>query len=90
MLDASKELCGADWTQAQQKYPLDAQPKDVALKLCFTGVYSYSFLVDGLKLPKDKLITVQKNVGDSEIEWALGAAYKEAAELLKRTNLRPT
>ena len=38
--------------------------------------------------PSDKVVTVQKDVDGSEIEWALGAAYKEAADFLKRTNLR--
>jgi len=41
--------------------------------------YAYAFLVDGLKLKRDKLITVQREVDESEIEWALGAAYKEIA-----------
>lgn len=88
--DATTKVCSANWDTVQATYPLDSQPKDVGLKMCFSGSYAYSFLVDGLKIAKDKVLTIQKEVGASEIEWALGAAYKEAADLLKRTNLRPT
>jgi len=87
---AAEMVCGLQWDSVQKSFPRDGQGKDVNLKLCFSSAYAYSFLVDGLKLPKDKQLTIQKEVGPSEIEWALGAAYKEAAELLKRTNLRPT
>jgi hypothetical protein len=87
---AAEMVCGLQWESLQKSFPRDGQGKDVNLKLCFSSAYAYSFLVDGLKLPKDKQLTIQKEVGPSEIEWALGAAYKEAAELLKRTNLRPT
>jgi Golgi nucleoside diphosphatase len=90
ILEATNKVCSLEWDALKATYPLDQQPKDVALKMCFSGSYAYSFLVDGLKIPVDKVLTVQKAVGDSEIEWALGAAYKEAAEMLKRTNLRPT
>ena len=38
--------------------------------------YTAAFLLDGLKIPGAKDITVQRVVGDSEIEWALGAVYK--------------
>lgn len=87
---AASKVCSADWSTVQATYPLDNQPKDVGLKMCFSGSYAYSFLVDGLKIDEHKILTIQKEVGASEIEWALGAAYKEAADLLKRTNLRPT
>jgi len=87
---SSYEVCGLDYNSLQLSYPKDQQSKDVNIKLCFLSSYAYNFLIDGLKLSKDKVITIQKEVGSSEIEWALGAAYKEAADLLKRTNLRPT
>ena len=44
--------------------------------------YATSFLIDGLKLPLTKEITVQRNVDGSEIEWALGAVYKELEDFL--------
>ena len=49
-------LVGTEWDKVQTSYPLDSQPKDVNLKLCFVGSYAYSFLVDGLKLGKDKMV----------------------------------
>jgi Golgi nucleoside diphosphatase len=87
---ASDEYCSMDWNAIQANFPKDAQPKDVNDKNCFLSAFAYSFLVDGLKVPSHKAITIQKEVDGSEIEWALGAAYKETAEFLKRTNLRPT
>ena len=50
------EMVGTEWEKVQASYPLDSQPKDVNLKLCFVGSYAYSFLVDGLKLGKDKVV----------------------------------
>jgi len=87
--DASENFCSLNWQDVEANYPKDAQGKDVNMKSCFVSAFSYSFLVDGLKIPSKKVITIQKEVGDSEIEWALGAAYKEAADFLKRTHLRP-
>jgi hypothetical protein len=90
ILEATNKVCSVKWDALGTDYPFDAQPKDVNTKMCFIGSYSYSFLTNGLKIPDDKHVTIQKDVGKSEIEWALGAAYKEAADFLKRTNLRPT
>lgn len=86
----SDHFCALPYAAVDQAYPKDAQPKDVNGKMCFLSAFAYAFLVDGLKIPADKTITIQKEVDGSEIEWALGAAYKEAAGFLKRTNLRPT
>lgn len=86
--EASEEFCSLHWNTVQASYPRDAQSKDVNTKMCFISGFSYSFLVDGLKIPENKIITIQKEVDGSEIEWALGAAYKEGATFLKRTNLR--
>ena len=86
---ASNKMCALDYTSVQNTYPLDSQGKDNNIKFCFVGSYSYSFLVEGLGIASNKQITTQKEVGsDVEIEWALGAAYKEAADFLKRSNLR--
>ncbi len=87
---SSDEFCASDWANIQANYPKDGQPKDVNEKTCFLSAFAYSFLVDGIKIPAHKPITIQKEVDGSEIEWALGAAYKETADFLKRTNLRPT
>lgn len=88
---AADKMCGMDYDAVQKSYPMDTQGKDNNIKFCFVGSYAYNFLVDGLGVSPTKKITTQKEVGsDVEIEWALGAAYKEAADFLKRTNLRPT
>jgi hypothetical protein len=86
--EASETFCSLPWSEVQANYPKDAQAKAVNMKTCFISAFSYSFLVDGLKIPSSKTITIQKEVDNSEIEWALGAAYKETAEFLKRTHLR--
>lgn len=88
--EAAEEVCSHTYQELQAKYPRDGQPKDVATKLCFSLSYSAAFLLDGLHLPADKHITVQKEVDSDEIEWALGAAYKEASDFLKISYLKPT
>lgn len=88
-LAAASLVCGSDWNNVQNTYPKDGQEKNNNVKWCFSASYAVGFLTKGLSLDTDKPITIQKEVDGSEIEWALGAAYKEAADLLKRTNLRP-
>lgn len=88
--EAAEEVCRLSFDDLKVKYPRDGQPKDVATKLCFSLSYSAAFLLDGLHLSVDKAITVQKEVKGDEIEWALGAAYKEAADFLKIRYLKPT
>eukprot|EP00607_Mallomonas_marina_P002879 CAMPEP_0182429124 /NCGR_PEP_ID=MMETSP1167-20130531/25532_1 /TAXON_ID=2988 /ORGANISM="Mallomonas Sp, Strain CCMP3275" /LENGTH=445 /DNA_ID=CAMNT_0024612471 /DNA_START=449 /DNA_END=1786 /DNA_ORIENTATION=- len=79
-LDSSVEVCSTSWSSLATEFPRDAQPKDFNTKMCFATSYAAAFLVNGLGLPREKLITVQKEVAGSEIEWALGAAYKEALD----------
>jgi hypothetical protein len=86
---AANKVCVLPWQTVQSSYPVDGQGKDVNTKLCFIASYANMFLTQGLGVRRDKVVTVQKDVDGSEIEWALGAAYKEAADFLKRTNLRP-
>ena len=88
--DAAQEVCDLKWDQLMADYPKDGQDKSNNDKWCFMLSYATSFLIDGLKLPLTKEITVQRNVGDSEIEWALGAVYKELEDLFSTNvgNLR--
>ena len=72
-LTASNEICSVEWSAAQLQYPKDSQPKDTTLKLCFSSSYAGMFLTKGLGLDAEKVVTVQKEVDGSEIEWALGA-----------------
>jgi len=90
ILEASNRYCSLEYNILGTTYPLDSQPKDVNTKMCFIGSYAYDFVTSGLKLAKDKVVTIQKDVGKSEIEWALGAAYKEGADFLLKKYLRPT
>lgn len=86
---AATKICNTEWKSVQESYPKDTSPKDQMVKMCFSASYANAFLIDGLHMKEDKVLTVQKEVDGSEIEWALGAAYKEAADFLKKTNLRP-
>lgn len=86
--NAAFQVCNSSWIDMQSNYPLDDQSKDNNIKWCFSASYATQFLLQGIKLPEDKRVTIQKYVDDSEIEWALGAAYKEASDFLKKTTLR--
>ena len=87
---ASKAVCSTPWAQFASQFPKDSSPADQNTRWCFSAAYTASFLMDGLGLPEDKVVTIQKEVDGSEVEWALGAAYKEASTFLKKTSLRPT
>jgi hypothetical protein len=78
---AARRVCSKEWSEMGPKYPVDGQPKDVNIKLCFSLSYAAAFLMDGIRLKPNKQITVAKNVNGSDIEWALGAAYMEAASV---------
>ena len=84
----ANEICQMELDKVNDIYPKDSQPKDVNLKLCFASTYASSFLTKGIGFKDNKLVTIQKEVDGNEIEWALGAAYREASAFLKRTNLR--
>lgn len=88
ILKSSQEFCSYSWEDLQSIYPKDKQDKKNNEKMCFLSTYSYSFLVDGLHMDAKKEITIQKFVDNNEIEWAIGAAYKEIGDFLKIKNLR--
>jgi Golgi nucleoside diphosphatase len=90
MREASKEVCQTPWNNFTGKFPKDSSPADQNSRWCFSAAYTASFLTDGLGLADNKVVTIQKEVDGSEVEWALGAAYKEAATFLTKTSLRPT
>jgi len=80
--DASAEVCGKKWAQVNEEYPKDDQDKSNNNKWCFMLSYATSFLIDGLRLPSTKEITIQRSVEGSEVEWALGAVYKELEDFV--------
>jgi len=84
----AKEVCGIEMQELNKLYPKDQQGKEFNIKWCFGVSYASAFLQEGLHIDKNKFITVQQTVGLAEIEWALGAAYKEAGDYYKRAYLR--
>lgn len=86
-ITSANAVCAANWTSVMKSYPKDKQPKDNNLKWCFSSTFASSFLVDGLNVKRNKKIIVQQIVDGSEVEWALGAAYKEVLDLFKKRSL---
>lgn len=87
-LDSSREVCGMSWDRVEKRLPKDAQPREQNTKWCFSSTYSYLFLTHGMGLRDDQSVLVQQRVGHSDIEWALGAAYKEISDVLSPNHLR--
>lgn len=85
--EASNEICEMPWKDLNIDYPKDHQEKFNNSRWCFLLSYAAAFLLDGLKFKPDKVITVQQKVGDAEIEWALGAVYKELTDLFSVENV---
>jgi len=85
---AASTVCGDKWEDVQANYPQDKQPKDTNVKWCFSSSFSKVFLTTGLGFSEDKKVTVQQEVGGNDIEWALGAAYRECVELYLKGTLR--
>lgn len=86
--ESANEVCSIPWEKMQFMYPRDTQPKTQNSKWCFIVSYAYLFLTHGLGLHDHQTITVRQTVGNSDIEWAIGAAYKEACGLSVKSNLR--
>ena len=63
------------------KYPKDDQDKSNNNRWCFLLSYAAAFLLDGLKLPADKPLTVQQDVNGADIEWAIGAVYVQLSAI---------
>jgi Golgi nucleoside diphosphatase len=85
---SAEEACGLSWDKVQANFPRDTSSKDQNTRWCFSASYAYLFLTHGIGLKYDQVITVQQAIDNSDIEWALGAAYKEAANTLGGTYLR--
>jgi len=87
-LDTAREVCGMSWDRVESGLPRDAQPHEQNTKWCFSATYSYLFLTHGMGLQEEQSVLVQQTVGHSDIEWAIGAAYKEISDVLTSTHLR--
>ena len=79
--EASNEVCQMSWKDLNIQYPRDGQEKSNNNRWCFLLSYTAAFLLDGMKFKPEKVVTVQQKVGNTEIEWALGAVYKELIDL---------
>lgn len=82
--DSAQEICSPSAIDLMKIAPKDWQPKDVSTKLCFSLAYASAFVTKGLGISLHKEILVQKEIDGTDIEWALGAAYIEAAEFMKK------
>mmetsp|Transcript_10470 Transcript_10470/g.15960 ORF Transcript_10470/g.15960 Transcript_10470/m.15960 type:complete len:532 (-) Transcript_10470:54-1649(-) len=87
-LDSAQEVCGLTWDKVAITLPRDKSPKEQNARWCFSASYAYLFLTHGIGFDENKVITVQQNIDGSDIEWALGAAYREAAATLGNQYLR--
>lgn len=87
-LDSAQEVCAMPWDRVKQNLPKDAQPDEQNSKWCFAATYAYLFLTHGMGLHDDQSVLVQQTIGHSDIEWALGAAYKEMSDMLGPNYLR--
>uniref|UniRef100_J3LP81 Uncharacterized protein n=2 Tax=Oryza brachyantha TaxID=4533 RepID=J3LP81_ORYBR len=69
---AGEQLCSKDMSTLRQKYP--NQSDDDFSRYCFSSAYIVALLHDSLGVPlDDKRIEYSNQVGDTQVEWALGA-----------------
>ncbi|URD99822.1 GDA1 CD39 family protein [Musa troglodytarum] len=72
MMHAGEEYCEQDWSKTKKKYH-SADEEDLS-RYCFSAAYIVALLHDSFGIPlDDKRIEYTNQVGDVEIEWALGA-----------------
>ncbi|KAM3239795.1 hypothetical protein ACQJBY_053466 [Aegilops geniculata] len=69
---AGEQLCNKDLSMLRQKY-LNHSDEDFS-RYCFSSAYIVALLHDSLGVPlDDKRIEYSNQIGDTHIEWALGA-----------------
>nr|XP_018680908.1 PREDICTED: probable apyrase 6 [Musa acuminata subsp. malaccensis] len=72
MMHAGEEYCEQDWSKTKKKYH-SADEEDLS-RYCFSAAYIVALLHDSFGIPlDDKRIEYTNQVGDMEIDWALGA-----------------
>lgn len=78
---AAKEVCALSWDEIEANYPKDGQPKEFNNMWCFglTHVYAFWTVAMGLD-PNTQELTIGNEVGETDIDWALGAAINEVAK----------
>jgi len=80
-LDSAQEVCSVPWDSMNTRYPREPSQNS---RWCFSTTYAYLFLTHGIGLADDHAITVQQSIGSADVEWALGATYKELSDELER------
>jgi Golgi nucleoside diphosphatase len=78
-LDSAAQVCPVPWGDMDTRYPKEASQN---ARWCFSTTYAYLFLTHGLGLQDTQAITVQQSIGSADVEWALGATYKELSDEL--------
>lgn len=78
-LDSAMEVCPVPWEKMSTRFPKEASQN---ARWCFSTTYAYLFLTHGIGLEDAQAITVQQSVGSADVEWALGATYKELSDEL--------
>ncbi|XP_047090611.1 probable apyrase 6 [Lolium rigidum] len=69
---AGEQVCNKDLSTLRQEY-LNHSDEDFS-RYCFSSAYIVALLHDGLGVPlDDKRIEYSNQVGDTQVEWALGA-----------------
>lgn len=84
-LDSAAQVCPVLWADMGARFPKEASQN---ARWCFSTTYAYLFLTHGLGLEDNQAITVQQSIGGADVEWALGATYKELSdelELIRQT-----
>jgi len=68
------ELCKLSWQQVKDKY-LEKLEEKYLKNMCFLGIYSSSLLMEGYKIPSDKLIRSPSKINTVSPSWLLGATF---------------
>jgi len=75
-LRVAKVMCTKSWSETEENYPKDAQPRSYNSEWCFSALYAYSILTLGLGLDPQQTIMIGNKVDNFGIDWALGAVLQ--------------
>lgn len=79
-LDSAAQVCPVRWEDMNTLFPKEVNQN---ARWCFSTTYAYLFLTHGIGLDENQAITVQQSIGSADVEWALGATFKELSDELK-------
>ncbi|WOL12465.1 hypothetical protein Cni_G21232 [Canna indica] len=82
---AGEEFCEEDWLKTKEKYHL-VNDEDLS-RYCFSAAYIVALLHDSFGIPMDdRRIEYTNQVGDFQIEWALGAYIVQSTTSSEKSN----